>query len=427
MKNTLIGQCLTTLLIFVLSTVVAKASSADLTILAPEQSSDIDKIIELDWRKVTTNMDYKLVDKSGNAIVVDKNSLVYLKVKHFNYLHYQPDIVVSEGKIEAASFLIALWEQLLNPKLSKIRGLGALAKKDDPVCSSYNSEASIDQNERRWIINLIEVQDRIDNLVSDQNIAQSSALSEGHISRISLVLDQIIECWVITEVYEKKMLKDLGNSNSDYKLHLEQHQIVKKLVNQFQVLSKKSISGQLELLGKYEAGTAVEILVQAKHTSTGQIQLDEEKASIRFLTQGSIPLRFHSGLTFSALKDTDFETIQNLRGSEFQTRVVEGDETIGLSLFASYPLDGKLDNAKLFATLGTDITDVGDTIYAGLSYKFTEQWFISGGFAYGDTVETDMIPANAMDMESVQEADVFQIIRQDRAAEPFIAISYVFF
>lgn len=410
------------------------------------------KQVKLDWYTQNTT-------SNGLAsFTVNEETTMLVHVENFNFLHYELDSNITEVDVEAAGYLIDLYASVF-----------ALSEPDN-VIAALNNDLPLGVMEvaplnkfKIWLDSLDMLRNEATDILN-ANKSSSAIDSKDKFKDYKTELEcRITHANKNQESAFQALVEGKSNlSPETFKLIREKHGQVLDYVNTVLGRVNLSLKGKTIVVGKKQRATAVTVdllAIPLPSASPQNIQpqpdkarcaqaktpvesvagaLDDNQAKeikepramrVEYLVQGQIPLLFHSGLTYSTLKDAEFETLQELSGSEFQTRVVEGDDTIGLSLFASYPLSGKLtgDN-KWFFTLGTDITDIGDTVYGGLSYSFRDNWLVSAGLAYGDTVETSTMSASSMNMLSNSEQrDIVQIIEQDRDTEPFISISYKFF
>lgn len=414
------------ILVTILHLYPLQASAVDFEILEPALASSNDKVISLDWRRVVNNDPYDL-----NVDRITKDTTVLLKLENFNYLHFKPTVSVSSTKIEAASFIFGLIDQiaqadlsaLINQFLSQGFAPAQLTSFDSDGCTVISSS---DLTAKNWALALNGIYLHTKKGFGVQN--NSSAISKIDSSRLDIQRKCVDQLRDFAHKIKEKLGQDfLNRANNGYDQVIPHHERISQAATQFLNLAKNTLNGGFHVIGKFEAGVAIEVLISAE----GQPSVDlnyvaERRASLSYLTQSTIPLRLHAGLTYSELRELDNETLLSLDGTLVQNQIVEGDESLNLSLFASLPIDGKpLDEANWFAGLGTDVTDIGDNIYIGLSYKFRDNFFVTAGAVYGETAEIETMMMEGQVTEP--ETNLVEIIRQDRQFEPFIALSYRFF
>jgi len=424
------------------------SSGVTFEMLEPEVKSKDDKVLQLDWFKLVNEDEgaFKFRSfrnsESGKKSSVDnspkpinKNSRVYIELKNFNYLHFRPVINIEENRIEAAATLTDLVDQLIGldfTSLFQLVGngnrqlLGVSNEQKDTECTIVPTE--IKDYAFYWALSLNSIRHSVARGFDVQN--SSSAINPAKDSKL---ISEEIGCVNKHLLNAKKIQMILGEdflnrSSNRYDLLNPIHIEIEASANQFLSFAINTIEGKREFAGKFDAGTAVEVTVLANTQPTADPNYQPEKrASLSFLTQGSVPLKFHAGLTYSELRELETESIQTLAGDPIESLLVEGSETINLSLFASYPLDGSVDVANWCVTLGTDVTDTGENIYGGISYRFAKSWVVTAGAVFGDTVDVDTMSVSTMGIGSESEPRPVQIVREDRSFEPFIALSYVFF
>ena len=347
----------------------------------------------------STDQDGKLAEQPR----IDSSNQVAVQVVGFNFLHYNLEYEIDERQIEAYSYLSGLWDQILGFDLTKQLGVqGAAAD---------------------WWKSVRENRELLKKAVDAYK--GSSAFTKDELSK----LKNARSVW-LSKATELDKLRSNAYEKASTVVELQQfdivdrdHQALIEAITTFANLSQKSLNGDRKPIGKRSAGTVVSVSAVVKPLPSTEVSGKLPASSFEYLVESTYPLIFHVGLTHTELEDAEFATVRSLDGRDLFSQVSRGKGTDTLSAYLSYPLGKKqIENARWFATLGTDFTDIGDQIYLGVSSRVRDRWFITVGAAYGKVTKGEN-PTEETAPDGDSSRTLFEIIEEDRDIAAFFSIS----
>lgn len=337
---------------------------------------------------------------------IDTSSQVAVHVTGFNFLHYNLEFAVEEKQIEAYAYLAGIWDEILGFDLrdlpAAMSGPAAdwwklVRRRRQELAAdtrAFAGQASLDYQELKALTSLRTTwQGRVEELDAKRADAYEQATTVVELQQFDIV-------------------------DRD-------HQELLAAINSFVTLAGRSLQGSRQNVGKKKAGTVVTVVATPKPLPATTVADPKslKSRSVEYLVESKNPLLFHVGLTHSSLEDAEFTTVRALDGRDLFTKVKDEKGTDAFSAYLSYPLGTRdLERAKWFATLGTDLSDVGDRIYAGLSARLRGRWFLTVGGAYGLVTE-GMGESTEAAGGGETSRRLFEIIQEDREWAGFAAVS----
>ena len=333
---------------------------------------------------------------------ITTESAVTVSVSHFNFLHYNVEYAIEEKEVAAYAYLAGIWEQILGFDLNKQLGISGTSSVD-------------------WWKTIRALREQLKATVD--KYGNSPALSEAELAQL-----QNERTVFLKKIADLDALRSKAFEEADTVEELQRFDIVDKDHNDlvaalttFGGLAQRTLQGDSKSIGNKKAGTYVTIKVTAKPLAAAPSQ-KTGSASAEYLVESRFPLLFHAGLTYNKLKDTKFETVRALEGRDLFVKVRDEDGTETFSAYLSYPLDDPSpDKAEWFATLGTDLKELGDNIYVGASYRIKKRWFISLGGVYGLQASGE----NATTEASAEgpSRTLYEIVKEEREWKAFASVS----
>lgn len=345
---------------------------------------------------------------------------VSMRVTNFNFVGYDYKVDTESSEVKVYTYLNDIWGDLLS-------GFGAGASGEDPDTNIGKYWKQI-QTTQSYFVDLIQT--------GYQN-------KEAYITSNDIRAFGIDAKSVEDEIADLKKLRDAafdeaGDSASKFQaFSLADGEFLKlrEATNDFISKAKKSIAGSSQSLGKQKAGYIVSVtLTPSVKEGRGSSSATLNAISFDYPVQSSYPLLFHVGLTHANIENVEYEKVRGISGEDLFLKVKENDGLQNFSAFLSYPLGGKdVDKAEWYGTFGTDISNIGDNFYGGLSYKFNEKWLVSFGVAYGlaTKAEGETMESDAMEGDNETPAEpsrtLYQIVKEDREKSWFLSVSYTVF
>ncbi len=380
-------------------------------------------IANIDWclnhSPSNTECPSNIRKKNPETPRVTESDTVQVAISGFNFVNYELEVSIAETKIESYVYLNSLWNQLLGGvSLDLIADFVATRSRDRD-----GEEAPEPLLE--WWKKLDETSVDLANL--GRAYSGQSYLSE---SDLQFLVDSLPDIygqdgksgWVgelnslrLTARESLKRSRMIKNFEAIDNLH---QQLIAQL-NSYALLVNKSSKGYVTSIKKKDAGTLVDVVLNATSLPNGS---KAETTSFSYLSESKFPLTFHAGFTVSQLKDSEFQALRSANGQDIFAQIKDEDTTQSLAVFLSHPFGRKVGGKhNYYATLGTDIDDLGENIYVGLTRRVSENWLFSVGAAYGKQTVGEQ-PA-----EGSPSTNIFEIIKEEREAELFLSVSYQLF
>lgn len=394
------------------------------------QSADA-KDLKVTWsksdNKVIAHVDWCLNHRKHEAAIcaskwdesqlerprITEGDSVQIFVEGFNFVNYQLEVSVEETKIESYVYLNDIWSQLLGGVSPDLLAdfLAARGKAQDSETALIDWWRKIDTT--------------AETLTGDGlKFSSQSYLSYAD---IAVMLESISgENGLDNSLIELQRLRDNARNSLSRTRSIKTFESIDQLHQQlvaqiatYKVLVNKSKSGYTTSIKKKAPGTFVDVGLKAVQINGGILS---DQISFSYLSESKLPLMFHAGFTYSQLKESEFQSLRSLSGQDIFARVKEEDESYSLGVFLSHPF-GKSDKGKYryYITLGTDIDDIGEKIYLGLSSRVYDKWLFSIGAAFGDQSVGEQA------VEDLPNNNLFELIREERDTQLFMSVSYQLF
>jgi hypothetical protein len=373
-----------------------------------------------DKNKITAHVNWCEVKKLGDCGTppsewsadmprIDSESTVTVEVSHFNFLYYNIDYTIEEKQIEAYAYLAKLWDQLLGFDLGRqIGGVAGLA----PGTPAAN-----------WWKKVRETREALKGTIAPY--AKSPGLTEQQLRDLEGQRAAYLQ--VVKDLDDLRNAAFAAAATVDdlqrFDIVDKDHATLVEGITTFADLAQRSRNGDRKSVGKKAAGTYVTVTVNPKPLPATTNTRDLGSVSVEYLSESKYPLMFHAGLTYNTLKDAKFETVRALQGRDLFTKVRDEKGTETFSAYLSYPLGNEsVDKARWFATLGTDLKDVGDNIYVGLSARIKSRWILSVGGVYGREKEGEGKTTDT-GQSGTDARTLYEIVKEKRKWGGFASIS----
>ena len=181
--------------------------------------------------------------------------------------------------------------------------------------------------------------------------------------------------------------------------------------------------GWRKSLGRKKAGTLVTVSLGAENLADAT--QDAEPVTLSYLVRSSRPLLLHLGFSYSRLKDAEFDKVRTLGAGDLFSRVKAIDDSEGYVINLSYALHD-FDEAGRFrflATLGTELSKPGDTLFVGGSVLLFDHLVVtSGGVAGTESAGTQKTLDTVAGI--LDSRELFAAVTQRRAFSWFLGVSF---
>lgn len=131
----------------------------------------------------------------------------------------------------------------------------------------------------------------------------------------------------------------------------------------------------------------------------------------------------HAGVAYARLADRDFDVVQSVAGQDLFARAGEREDRLAPAVFAGHRVwRNGTGAARLYATLGTGVDDLGEVVFLGLSLGVARALLTAG--ASTAVVPEGIGPVSDEVFGGTGDRPLFA--RLDRAREwgAFLAVSF---
>lgn len=334
---------------------------------------------------------------------IDSDSAVAIEVSSFNFLYYNVEYSIEEKQIEAYAYLAGLWDQFLGFDITNQLGIAG-------------------EGAEWWkVVRTLRAQ--LKQMLA--TYAGSAGLTQTQLKSLAADRDVFLKQVVKLDALRAKAF-DAANTVEDlqrFDIVDKDHTTLVEAINTFAALALRCQAGDRKNVGKKGAGTYVTVSITPKPLPATEQTTSLGAVSTEYLVESVFPLMFHAGLTYNELRDAKFQTVQALDGRDLFVKVRDEKGVETFSAYLSYPLDDpSIDKARWFATLGTDLKDIGDNIYVGISARIKSRWFISVGGVYGLEKEGQGQTTEAA-QGAVEARTLYEIAKEERAWAAFASVS----
>lgn len=367
----------------------------------------------LNHRKPKTLKCVEAAKLEDEGVRVTEADTVQVKVTGFNFVNYGLELSVDETKIESYVYLNNLWGQLLGSSTLDLITDFATARtatrdgeQSDPIVDWWR-EIDLRSSELTVVAH---------------KYSSQSFLGENELKHLNRKRAELVRHASTISSLKKKARDSVKSAKAivSYNKINKLNDILLGQISNFAQLVDKSTNGFSTSIKRKEAGTFVDVKIQATSIEGG---VKADHTSFGYLSESKLPLMFHGGLTYSQLRDTEFQTLRSITGQDLFTQVKDEDTSYSLAVYLSYPLSKASSGTdpRYYISLGTDIDEVGENLYLGLTGRVRDKWLVSAGVAYGPQT----VGENAMN--DSPSSNVFELIKEEREAEFFISVSYQMF
>ncbi|MEO6223828.1 MAG: hypothetical protein ABIP90_11310 [Vicinamibacterales bacterium] len=323
-------------------------------------------------------------------IRIDERKGVSVTVKHFNFLHYTLTQSVETVQVETYVGLDKLWKQIFGfvGTVNPAQSFEALSALEEAMAQLRYTAGNIDealtielrafktpgvsQDQRATLTKLSAAIDAVHDC--PQTTAMNLTCARTLLTDARVAVDKAIAGGQLT--FDRMAKFDL--LRADYNALLDRLTVFQDAVHLI-------VNGVIKQVSKYKAGTVVTVTFTPV-ARTPAVAVAPPPFSVEYVSHSRLPLAYHMGYSFSRLKQVDVKTVRALSGQDLFSEVKTGKNTGAMAAFLGYELYSRDRNGEpkfgVVFDLGTDLTKVGDRLYAGLSLRWGRA-FIGGGVMGG--------------------------------------------
>lgn len=364
--------------------------------------------IKLDWAAIGTERSLRVLNQR-----ITEDDTVIITAIHFNYLRHALTLTVDTKVLDAYKTLEHLWTGVLIPGSN----LKTSASTDDFATAMknwYERLASTDNQLTQALNKHTEL------LLTDADIADLTTTYAASFAAANLEL-VTLRAAALTAALSKASADGLAVFDKIDSLH----SAVLARITTFTKSLAFATTGTPLVVGKKASGTVVTatlVPAQISTDKTAGISEATSSVSIEYLSASQLPLEFHAGYCYSTLKDFRFDQLQTATGDTIYLQVRDAKKGSGLVAFLSYALKNWPGKASpgLLLSLGTDLGDPGKTLFAGLSLRAYQRYYLTAGatsaiVAQGGTAALD---------PSLSNTTIYKNIAESRQWAFFFAVSF---
>lgn len=360
-------------------------------------------------RRVTAYINWCAVEALGSCLEeaqgtspqtprVDSDTVVTVRVYNFNFLRYDVAYTVDERLIESYAFLAGLWDQILGFEL--------------PALAPANAEDLTPIDE--WWGAIQQGRTMLSTTLS--RMPSSIGLKATDIENIREARDQELKFVSTLEGLRSAAFAFATTATAIQRFSIvdQDHKSLVDAIKAFSERAERCIAGDQHLVGRKNAGTYITVSIAPVALASDSSPAAIKTVSTEYLVESTAPLIFHSGLTYSSLKDAKFETIRTLGDRDLFAKIRDEDGTESFSVYLSHPFGNMpAEQAQWLATIGTDLSNVGENIYIGVSLRVWSRFLLSAGGVYG--LEKQAEGAVEEEVEPGEGArTLYEIVKEDR-------------
>ena len=359
------------------------------------------------------------VQPPPNARLTNKDP-VWIRVRHFNFLRYTLSFEVAEERSESYGFLAKLWSGILNPSVTDILGgLGPGAPPSNLITLAADVYRTSQETQRRVAA---AVQPHRKPGLSLSEVSALTASTAGVRAAVQAMTDAYQKLQAEAETPAGFQAAFVGAGAKYYQIAVEHYSAATSAADTFLALADRSLGDEVKKIGTKDAGTRVTVTL----ISTDPSGIKDEFETIHYVSQSSMPLVAHGGLTYAGIKDVTFDKVK--RAAQFSEEDVfqqrgSGDNSSNFTMFLSWQFweiggssdqESKQQPVTLLASLGTDIREPGKKVFAGPSAMLFGRAIVSGGVALGRKTTGDQ-PI---------EPNIFRIITDRGTTSWFFSLTF---
>lgn len=346
------------------------------------------------------------VQPPPNARITNKDA-VWIRVRHFNFLHFTLSYDIKEEKSDSYQYLTRLWSSILSPQLGDLIGALSVGDKRDILPQFLNLVVAVYAKGQ-------EVQRQVDVVLHTYanpgltaSEARDLAASAAAISTARTDLQKAFRA--LQDAVEGKNCPTTAGTTVQtpdsrcfelafgtggaryYQLGVETYNLASSKADSFLALADRTIHDEIKKLGTKNGGMRVTITLTAIDAQGSKKDFEE----IHYTVQTSMPLVAHGGLAFSGIKDVSFDTVKRasqFSENDFFAQRGTGDTSKGYSAFLAWQFygagsstdtDAKSHPLGLLLSLGTDVTSPGKRLFVGPSVMAFGRVVLTAGEALG--------------------------------------------
>jgi hypothetical protein len=346
-----------------------------------------------------------------------------VRVMSFNHLHYTLHLSVEETVVESYVQLEALWKQVFG-----LRGLVGGTR-------ALSRDGSVMGRIVQWRRDLQAADGDVERFLlgADYSWPKKLAFSCADLAELA-EYDVTVAHWLKrlaqdqTDALDAVVEAANGGTLAPDELRLyeesrELHAAVGARLRAFAEGSRLAREGQVIALPRKKAGRFVTATFTPRARNGGA---EARSGSVEYFVHSTLPLSFHTGLSYGGLDDVEFDTVRSTAGADLYAQVKKQDSTSTLVTFLSYRLLAARPRAVgFYLTLGTDLAKPGDRLYAGGTVSFGRV-FVTGGGMSGTVDEArgrldELLESAAGRLES---RELYHTVVRRRDWAGFVSVSF---
>lgn len=317
---------------------------------------------------------------------------IHVTIKQFNFLKYEIKMEQEVKSLDAYQQLNTLWTQILG--LGGVVGMSSRVGEEKDLFLEHfllwETEVAlvnrlVDEALEKHESSKLSVQDVAD-------IRSASTNLGGRLGNLEALEREAVRLAVLRTFQD-----DHGNDivvsdiSPDVRLQLvrdlrdKQEEVVAR-VDAFQARARRVELGGKKVLKGTKAGSLVKVIFTAVERNEAT---EDQVVTVRYFVASSLPVVFHGGYGEGDLSDFEFEKVRTADGLDAFDLVKDDSSREEFMVFLSIDLItlDERDRFGLLATLGTGLEDPGDTLFAGVSLKLFERFFLSYGQMSAEVAE----------------------------------------
>jgi hypothetical protein len=330
-------------------------------------------VITVDWEKLKACADASTPGEGRVGVRVDEDTIVDVKAINFNFVAYTISYKVEETVVESYVALEKLWAQLLGlPMFGGTNLAGGPAAALVTECANFDACAGV------WarVIALTNIKvDAARRQHSEFIVLNGVQRCEVERNRTDLANDKtVIENALkrVRDVHPPESVQQVTVFETVY----NRHQALLDKLTAYESAAVRVRDGEIHHLGKKKAGRIVAVEMTPKDVSQAARM---PVGDAEYFVHSRIPLVFHVGYAYAALKDVEFETVRSLSQADLFSVVKENTSTNTMLALLSLGRTISTDNFGVYASIGTDFAKPGERLYVGGSIQLFKRLFITVG------------------------------------------------
>jgi hypothetical protein len=335
---------------------------------------------------------------------------VVVHVTNFNFLRYSIRFSVEEDTVEAYRYLDKLWMQLFSLGGMVAAGPGGTPF-ENTIFDWRVAMRSADQELSAFVDSVTGIG------LSDDMLKRVDA------RRKSLGIDRIRQLDSIrSAAFELVEASKKPTELDTYERIEANHVRVMERLTAFVSAATQTVEGSRRTIKPTASGTVVTVTMAARDQNSADVGAP---LSIEYFVQSKLPVQFHAGLGYTAVRNIEFEKVRALSGQDLFAQVRDASGDAGTVVFLSYPLTswGAQGEHAPMLSIGTQLTAPGKSVSLGGSLRLFSRIYLTGGVASDVVAEGGNKILDRLGDE-LDTRELFDVVTKRRKWGPFGAISF---